>query len=83
MRRTIGGAFVGEGLYPSRSVYGSDIDRSFVGADDSVGPIGNGTAIVRADRVVRPYGRSPEASAFIVRRGVGTPPYESATGKYP
>ena len=83
MRRTIGGAFVGEGLCPSRSVYGSDIDRSFVRADDSVGPIGNGTAIVRADRVVRPYGRSPEVSAFIVRRGVGTPPYESATGKYP
>ena len=27
-----------------------------VGADDSVGPIGDRIAIVRADRVVRPYG---------------------------
>ena len=28
----------------------------FVGADDSVGPVGNGTVIVRAGRVARPYG---------------------------
>ena len=27
----------------------------FVGADDSVGPVGNGTVIVRAGRVARPY----------------------------
>ena len=34
---------------------GNAIDSAFVGADDSVGPIGNGAAIIKADRVVRPY----------------------------
>ena len=48
---------VGAGLCPSRSIYGNPIDRSFVGADDSVRPVRNGTIIVRAGRVARPYNR--------------------------
>jgi hypothetical protein len=50
---------VGAGLCPSRSIYGNPIDRSFVGADDSVRPVRNGTIIVRAGRVARPYNRLP------------------------
>ena len=37
-------------------------------------PASNHTAIVRADRVVRPYKVLPAAGAFVVRRGVGSDP---------
>ena len=35
----IGGRFVGEGLCPAHTIYGNAINRSSVGADDSVGPL--------------------------------------------
>ena len=46
-------SFVGRGDHTPP--YEKAIGNRCVGADDSVGPVGNGTVIVRAGRVARPY----------------------------
>ena len=91
VRRTTGGRFVWRDTWvpPLPLPLGEVAERSEDGEGKRRKPSQSPSVTAlpkgepRADRVVRPYGRLSEVSAFIVRRGVGTPPYESATGKYP
>ena len=69
LQSVIGKRCVGEGLCPSRSVDGNAIGRTFVGADDSVGPNDDHTISNRAGRVARPYTCLPYSLRFIVRAG--------------